>query len=52
MSRGESRPVLSARLGASWVREIMGLLYVIHNRRLVPMLGSFRRKCAPPEMTK
>jgi SRSO17 transposase len=26
-----------------WVREIMGLLYVIHNRRLLSMLDSFRR---------
>jgi hypothetical protein len=30
----------------SWVREIMGLLYVIHNRRLLTMLDSFRRN--PP----
>ena len=27
----------------NWVREIMGLLYVIHNRRLLSMLDSFRR---------
>jgi SRSO17 transposase len=26
-----------------WVREIFGLLYVIHNRRLLGMLDSFRR---------
>ena len=26
-----------------WVREIMGLLYVLHNRRLLRMLDSFRR---------
>jgi SRSO17 transposase len=26
-----------------WVREIMGLLYVLHNRRLLHMLDSFRR---------
>jgi len=29
-----------------WVREIFGLLYVIHNRRLLGMLDSFRRN--PP----
>ena len=27
----------------SWVREVMGLLYVVHNRRLLHMLDSFRR---------
>ena len=26
-----------------WVREILGLLYVIHNRRLLGMLNGFRR---------
>jgi hypothetical protein len=26
-----------------WVRDIMALLYVIHNRRLLHMLDSFRR---------
>jgi SRSO17 transposase len=30
----------------SWVREIMAILYVIHNRRLLNMLDSFRRN--PP----
>jgi SRSO17 transposase len=29
-----------------WIREIMGLLYVLHNRRLLHMLDSFRRN--PP----
>jgi hypothetical protein len=29
-----------------WVREIFGLLYVIHSRRLLGMLDSFRRN--PP----
>ena len=35
------RPTLPVVRG--WVREIMGLLYVIHNRRLLGMLDSFRR---------
>ena len=35
------RPTLPVVRG--WVREIMGLLYVIHNRRLLFMLDSFRR---------
>jgi SRSO17 transposase len=37
----EPRPTLPVVRG--WVREIMGLLYVIHNRRLLSMLDSFRR---------
>jgi SRSO17 transposase len=37
----ESRPTLPVVRG--WVREIMGLLYVVHNRRLLLMLDSFRR---------
>jgi len=37
----EPRPTLPTVRG--WVREIMGLLYVIHNRRLLGMLDSFRR---------
>ena len=32
----------------SWVREIMGLLYVLHNRRLLHMLDSFRRNAPLP----
>ena len=35
------RPTLPVVRG--WVREIMGLLYVIHNRQLLHMLDSFRR---------
>ena len=35
------RPTLPIVRG--WVREIMGLLYVLHNRRLLAMLDSFRR---------
>ena len=35
------RPTLPIVRG--WVREILGLLYVIHNRRLLGMLDSFRR---------
>ena len=35
------RPTLPVVRG--WVREIMGLLYVVHNRRLLHMLDSFRR---------
>jgi len=38
------RPTLPVVRG--WVREIFGLLYVLHNRRLLGMLDSFRR-CAP-----
>lgn len=38
---GGPRPTLPVVRG--WVREIMGLLYVIHNRRLLSMLDSFRR---------
>lgn len=37
----EPRPTLPIVRG--WVREILGLLYVIHNRRLLSMLDSFRR---------
>jgi SRSO17 transposase len=35
------RPTLPIVRG--WVREIFGLLYVLHNRRLLGMLDSFRR---------
>jgi SRSO17 transposase len=35
------RPTLPMVRG--WVREILGLLYVLHNRRLLQMLDSFRR---------
>ena len=38
---GAPRPTLPVVRGR--VREIMGLLYVIHNRRLLRMLDSFRR---------
>jgi SRSO17 transposase len=38
------RPTLPVVRG--WVREILGLLYVLHNRRLLHMLDSFRRN--PP----
>jgi SRSO17 transposase len=37
----EPRPTLPVVRG--WVREIMGLLYVLHNRRLLRTLDSFRR---------
>jgi SRSO17 transposase len=37
----DHRPTLPVVRG--WVREIMGLLYVIHNRKLLHMLDSFRR---------
>jgi len=40
----EPRPTLPVVRG--WVREVMGLLYVIHNKRLLSMLDSFRR--SPP----
>ncbi len=35
------RPTLPVVRG--WVREVLGLLYIIHNRRLLGMLDSFRR---------
>jgi len=35
------RPTLPAVRG--WVREVLGLLYILHNRRLLGMLDSFRR---------
>jgi hypothetical protein len=35
------RPTLPDVRG--WVREVMGLLYVLHSRRLLHMLDSFRR---------
>jgi len=38
---GAPRPTLPVVRG--WVREIMSLLYIIHNRRLLAMLDSFRR---------
>jgi SRSO17 transposase len=38
------RPTLPVVRG--WVREILGLLYVLHHRRLLRMLDSFRR--SPP----
>ncbi len=37
----QPRPTLPVVRG--WVREIFGLLYVIHNRRLLGMLDAFRR---------
>lgn len=40
-TRADARPTLPVVRG--WVREIMGLLYVIHTRRLLSMLDSFRR---------
>jgi hypothetical protein len=38
------RPTLPVVRG--WVQEIMGLLYVIHNRKLLHMLDDFRQN--PP----
>ena len=35
------RPTLPVVRG--WVREVLGLLYIVHNRRLLGMLDSFRR---------
>ena len=40
----DRRPTLPVVRG--WVREIMGLLYVIHNRKLLHMLDDFRQN--PP----
>jgi SRSO17 transposase len=41
---GDVRPTLPVI--RDWVREIMGLLYVVHNRQLLRTLESFRRN--PP----
>ena len=43
---GEPRPTLPVVRG--WVREIMGLLYVLHNRRLLRMLDSLVMAGIPP----
>lgn len=41
------------RAGSSaWVREIFCLLYMIHARRLLGMLDSFRRERAATKVTK
>ena len=42
--RTAARPTLPVVRG--WVREIFGLLYILHSRRLLGMLASFKRK--PP----
>lgn len=44
--RGLDAPRPTLPVVRDWVREIFGLLYVIHNRRLLGMLDSFRRN--PP----
>jgi SRSO17 transposase len=48
LERGRADPPLRPTLPVvrGWVREIMGLLYVIHNRTLLHTLDSFRRN--PP----
>jgi hypothetical protein len=43
----QPRPTLPIVRG--WVREIMSPLYVIHNRRLLSMLDSFRRMRRPED---
>ncbi|HEY0874209.1 MAG TPA: IS701 family transposase [Vicinamibacterales bacterium] len=45
-ARGTDDPRPTLPIVRGWVREIMGLLYVLHNRRLLAMLDSFRRN--PP----
>lgn len=45
-ARGSDGPRPTLPVVRGWVREIMGLLYVLHNRRLLQMLDSFRRN--PP----
>jgi SRSO17 transposase len=45
-ARGAAEPPPTLPVVRGWVREIMGLLYVLHNRRLLHMLDSFRR--SPP----
>jgi SRSO17 transposase len=45
-ARGTDGPRPTLPVVRGWVREIMGLLYVLHNRRLLHMLDSFRRN--PP----
>ena len=42
-ARGTDGPRPTLPVVRGWVREIMGLLYVLHNRRLLAMLDSFRR---------
>lgn len=44
--RATAGPTPTLPVVRGWVREILGLLYVIHNRRLLSMLDSFRRN--PP----
>ena len=46
----EPRPTLPVVRG--WVREIMGLLYVIHNRRLLSHARQLPPECAAPKVTK
>jgi SRSO17 transposase len=48
LERGRTAPDVRPTLPVvrGWVREVMGLLYVLHNRRLLSMLDSFRRN--PP----
>ena len=41
-ARGTDAPRPTLPVVRGWVREIMGLLYVIHNRRLLRTLDSFR----------
>jgi len=48
IERGRPRigPRPSLPIVRGWVRQIMGLLYIIHSRRLLAMLDDFRRN--PP----
>jgi len=50
LQRERGRPAAARRptlpIVRGWVREILGLLYVIHNRTLLHMLDDFRRN--PP----
>jgi len=42
-ARPSDRPMPTQPIVRGWVREIMGLLYLIHNRQLLRTLDSFRR---------
>lgn len=42
-ARATVEPTPTLPVVRGWLHEIMGLLYVIHNRRLLSMLDSFRR---------
>ena len=42
-ARQPDAPLPTLPVVRGWVREVLGLLYILHNRRLLGMLDSFRR---------